>query len=101
MSAPKINTPVGVEERQPVEQVEEAPAAGPSLVVTPEEQAIDEPLAEGVVEANMEDEKPFTSEELVPSFWSIEACGNGITATHRNGRIFRGTTKQFSGMLKA
>lgn len=98
MNAPKINNPAGIEERQPVNQAEETPVAEPS---TPEEQSIAEPAVEPAVTATeMTDETPFTSEELVPSFWNIEASGATITATHRNGRVFQGTTKQFSSLFK-
>lgn len=96
MSAPKVNTPVGAEERQHVTRIKETPVDATLPVAIPKKQASVENVT-----ANMEDENPFTSEERIPSFWSIEACGNGITATHRNGRVFRGTPKQFSGLLKA
>lgn len=102
MNAPKINNPVGIEERQPVNQAEGTPVANPS---TPEEQSIAVPPVEPPVEpavttTEMTNETPFTSEELVPSFWNIEASGTTITATHRNGRVFQGTTKQFSSLFK-
>ena len=111
MNAPKINNPVGIEERKPVKHVEETLTAAPSLAVTPEEQDTAAPSLAVTPEeqdtatlpekeVNM-DETPFTSEEQVPSFWNIEARGKDIVATHRNGRVFCGTPKQFSGMLKA
>jgi hypothetical protein len=112
MNQPKINAPAGLADIEKQVAAADKSALIETLVTltesitdvapketAPSEQLPDEPADEP--EDEPADETPFTAEEVIPSFWNIEAYGSGIQATHRNGRVYRGTPKQFSALLKA